>query len=791
MSKKWLVALCLAATLLLSAALADTGTATVNNLNIRKGPDDDTAIVGELDKGDEVDILGKSGHWYKISNGKVVGYVYRDYLNINEDDVDTLKKGDRGSAVRKLQQRLKELGYFDTNVTGTYGSITEEAIKAFQERNKLNVDGIAGKKTQEKLYSSSAKKANGSSASTGTTVGDDSLSKGDRGDDVKQLQQRLKELGYFKGTCTGYYGDATEKAVKAFQSRNGLTADGKAGEKTLKKLESSSAKKADGETAKDEADDGLHKGDRSDDVKQLQQRLKELGYFKGTCTGYYGSATETAVKEFQTRNGLTADGVAGEKTLKKLNSSSAKKANGETAKEEVEDETEDLKKGSSGAEVKKLQQRLDDLGYFDHTVTGYYGDVTVTAVKKFQSRNNIKVDGIAGEKTLDKLYSSSAKAAEGHEVDKDAVVWGNSNDAIKKLQKRLKELGYFNVYATGYYGDTTAAAVEAFQKRNGLSQTGKCNSATLNKIYSDSAKPAKDEETDGSLEYGDQGEAVKKMQQRLKDLGYFNTTCTGYYGGQTESALKKFQGRNGLTANGRANETTLNKLYSSSAKKAESSSSSSSSSSSTLKVGSSGAEVRALQNRLAELGYFDHSVTGYYGDVTEDAVKAFQKRNNLTVNGVVNATTMKKILSSNAIEAEEVKVETERLDWFNGGASRIPRRATFQVKDVRTGLVFNALRQGGTNHLDAEPVSAADTAILLRIYGGSEFSWHRRPMLVMYRGRVYAASIYGEPHGEDTVGSNNYNGQFCLHFYGSRTHGTDVWDDDHKKCEEIALKATW
>ena len=104
--------------------------------------------------------------------------------------------------------------------------------------------------------------------------------------------------------------------------------------------------------------------------------------------------------------------------------------------------------------------------------------------------------------------------------------------------------------------------------------------------------------------------------------------------------------------------------------------------------------------------------------------------------------------------------------------------------------MFTAKRQAGGYHLDAEPLTAADTATLKKINGG-EFTWYRRPMLVLYNGRVYACSIYSEPHGSDTIASNNFDGQFCLHFYGSKTHGTDRVDPDHMKCEEQALKATW
>ena len=97
----------------------------------------------------------------------------------------------------------------------------------------------------------------------------------------------------------------------------------------------------------------------------------------------------------------------------------------------------------------------------------------------------------------------------------------------------------------------------------------------------------------------------------------------------------------------------------------------------------------------------------------------------------------------------------------------------------------------GSNRLDAEPLTAADTDILLDINGGVDFSYRRRAVLVQYNGHVYAASIYCEPHGDQTITNNNFDGQFCLHFYGSKTHGSDRVDEDHKECEALALKYTW
>ncbi len=133
---------------------------------------------------------------------------------------------------------------------------------------------------------------------------------------------------------------------------------------------------------------------------------------------------------------------------------------------------------------------------------------------------------------------------------------------------------------------------------------------------------------------------------------------------------------------------------------------------------------------------------------------------------------------------------TERLDWFNGGKSVIERGATFQMKDCYTGKVINCYCQSCGNHLDAEPLTASDTATLLGVYGGS-WSYVRRPVLVRYNGHVYAGSIYCEPHGEQVITDNNFPGQFCIHFYGSKTHGTSVVDADHQACVATAMNYSW
>ena len=598
-----------------SSALADTATVTARKLILREKASSTSDALQTLPKGTKLEILGKSGSWYKVTYGKYTGYVYKTYVSVTKtassssssSSATRLEKGSTGSAVKDLQTKLKKLGYYDAYVDGDYGDTTVAAVKAFQKKYNLTADGIAGKETLKKLDSVYE---NANSAKD-----DDSLRMGDSGSAVKDLQTKLKKLGYYSGTVDSTFGSGTYAAVKAFQKKYNLTADGVAGSETLKKLDSA-YKNADS----DKDDDSLRKGATGSAVKDLQTKLKKLGFYNAYVDGSYGDTTVAAVKAFQKKYNLTADGVAGSETLKKLDSAYK---NADSDKDDGS-----LRKGATGSAVKNLQTKLKKLGFYNASIDGDYGDTTVAAVKAFQKKYNLTADGVAGSETLKKLDTAYKNADSNTSTDDDSLRKGATGTAVKTLQTNLKKLGFYTAYVDGSFGSTTESAVKAFQKKYGLTADGVAGSATLKKI---------------------------------------------------ESAVAS---------------------------------------------------------------------------------------------------------------ASSGKITTERLDWFNGGKNVIPNGAVFQIKDVSTGLIFSARRQSGGNHMDAEPLTAEDTAILKKINGGT-FSWRRRAVLVKYNGHVYAASIYSEPHGTNTILDNNFDGQFCLHFYGSKTHGTDRVDADHQKCVEQAMKATW
>lgn len=109
--------------------------------------------------------------------------------------------------------------------------------------------------------------------------------------------------------------------------------------------------------------------------------------------------------------------------------------------------------------------------------------------------------------------------------------------------------------------------------------------------------------------------------------------------------------------------------------------------------------------------------------------------------------------------------------------SKIERQNdSFIVIDLYTEESFEAVRYGGSNHLDTEPKTAEDTAVL-NSFGNS---WDRRAVVVYYDGKFYAASMHTMPHGNGNVKNNNFNGHICIHFSDSKTHGGNAVCPKHQ-----------
>ena len=129
----------------------------------------------------------------------------------------------------------------------------------------------------------------------------------------------------------------------------------------------------------------------------MQSALSSTGYYSGVVDGSYGGGTEEAVRKYQRAAGLRVTGMAGPSTQRMLYGGTSE--SGSYSK---------LQPGSNGSAVKRLQYALYELKYYDGDITGVYDTATENAVMAFQDVNGLYIDGIAGQDTQRRLFSSNA-----------------------------------------------------------------------------------------------------------------------------------------------------------------------------------------------------------------------------------------------------------------------------------------------------------------------------------------------------------------------------------------------
>ena len=821
---------------------------------------------------------------FKVSSGnlpsKAVGTFTAAERKASAANSDTtyIRENSSGAAVSKVQTELKALGYYYGQITGNAGPKTVAAIKSFQGKNGLTADGIAGPQTIAKIDAAYEAKGGSSSGSGSSASG---LKLNSKGTDVRNLQQDLTTLGYYWAEITGNFGAKTETAVRRFQEENGLTADGVAGTKTLNAIAAAVARKGGTPASGGSAGTTLKLNSQGTKVSQLQTDLKQLGYYYAEITGNFGAKTEAAVKAFQKAKGLTADGVAGTKTLNAI-AAAVDKAGGSSSGSS----STNMKLGSTGAAVSALQQNLTTLGYYYGDVTGHYGNLTQQAVKKFQKAKGLTQDGVASTATLNAITSALKNA--GVDVGPGTVATtlreGDKGTAVTELQTMLKKLNYYYGSVTGSFGSLTKQAVRKFQDDNKLTVDGVAGPATINKLRTLTGGSADSGSSSGSTvttdksygrttkdnvylrsSYSTTSSAKASLQKGQKfriskvytvsgvKWYYVTVTVGGYtykgyirgdmmenitaadFGDDSNSGEQETIGMIKVTGNnvslryqpstsanrvGTANigdcfyyVDTVNgwfqtkagywitKDYAKVMTDAEveayiKNNGGSGSTGSSYTIGSTGSTVTYIQTALTALEYYDRQITGHYGRYTKDAVRAFQRDNNLTADGVCGAATLaaiQKAYSGSSSATTTYNATVYKLDWSymksNATALGIARGASIKLTDLTTGKSLNIHVQSTGNHIDAEPLTSADTTTLCEIYGVSTpnaISYKRRPMMITTSAGQFLCSIYGQPHGAQDITNNGYEGQFCLHFVNSKTHGTNRVDGDHQNAINTA-----
>ena len=410
-----------------------------------------------------------------------------------------LQRGDVGSAVYALQQRLKNLGYPIDALTGIFDNETANAVMLFYEAYGLTADDVANVALQKELYSDSARAYGGGSAQTGASLVLRSL---------EDIQQRLIDLGYLSGTADGVLDAHTEIAIKLFEETCGQLPSGAVTAELQAQL---SSEYAPGFDTLGSQYANLIEGASGDEVLTLQSRLIALGFASGTPNGEYGAATTAAIRLFQNRNGLDETGIASSYVQAVLFSSFALNIDGETmqniapqatevpaapestalAAADAQPDEEVLRVGSASDAVLALQSRLTELGYIT-SLTGTYDELTARAVSSVQTALGLEVSGTANA-SLVEFISSEAAPRSGMIYAKSDLTYptlaeGDSGDALDALQDRLRKLGYLTKkQVSGSFDANTLQAVQQIQEALNLSPSGEVSPALLSYLLCDAS----------------------------------------------------------------------------------------------------------------------------------------------------------------------------------------------------------------------------------------------------------------------------------------------------------------
>ncbi len=437
-----------------------------------------------------------------------------------------LRPGAVGSSVYALQQRLKNLGYPLTELTGVFDEQTSECVRLFYAAYGLASSDVANVAMQRELYADTAKAYDPTVQVFATLSPDEEAQQaaivmpdGSEGDDttavalgssgtrISQIQQRLIALGYMDGGGdTGVFDQATQEGVNRFLSAIGRQPNGMLTTDMQEFLLSQNAPAFGGEAAIS-AYQNLNVGDSGEAVMNLQRRLVELGYANGTPNGEYGQATIAAVAFYQQCNGMEPDGLASVWLQTVLFSDDAltyeqTQQGAGTFDETAEDAEDDtiqqsddaqaavqaagesptdadtlyfnLVMGSTGTAVTALQNRLMDLGYLD-SASGVFDEATRDAIIAFQGSIGVQPTGEASASMQRYVYSKAAPdASVAFEATGESYTplrSGDSGDEVTNLQKRLWELGFLDKKdvqdSIGQYNDATRMAVTSAQLKMG------------------------------------------------------------------------------------------------------------------------------------------------------------------------------------------------------------------------------------------------------------------------------------------------------------------------------------
>ena len=523
-----------------------------------------------------------------------------------------LQQGDRGSAVFTLQRQLNRIAkdypfLGKLTVDGIFGARMADTVKRFQKQFSLTADGVVGRQTWYKIsyiyvsVKDLAELTSEGETSSGTlsdgSWGGTTLRQGSTGSAVEQLQFWLNTLAQYDAgipstAVDGVFGSRTAAAVRAFQRREGLTADGVVGRTTWTTLYNEFRSiQSDNGTPNAYPGTPLRQGSRGQSVRLVQFWLKiartvYASLRSVTVDGVFGAATAAAVKRFQSYFGLTSDGVVGRTTWQKLYEVYNDIANKLLSANLRPGEYPGLlRRGSTGTAVRELQFYLYLMSAYETSIPavsidGSFGAATEAAVRAYQRFAGLTVDGVVGRTTWSSLYGkASALRSSGPVVTLKRLPYpgtpltlGADGSAVLYYTILLRRIAYYydsveNPPLSSVYTEETANATRSVQALLELPATGVVDAETWTAAEALSLQlaafsPNPDRDNGQLLAYpgramraGSAGRDVAQIEQWIN--GRANLYCeedyvteNAFFGAEETTAVKAAQARAGLEPTG-------------------------------------------------------------------------------------------------------------------------------------------------------------------------------------------------------------------------------------------------
>lgn len=310
--------------------------------------------------------------------------------------------------------------------------------------------------------------------------------------------------------------------------------------------------------------------------------------------------------------------------------------------------------------LRSVQDRLRDLGYFSRSSTGQLGPVTKQALTNFQRDYQLSLTGRPDQATVIALnsFTDDDRAFKTTYTNYTELRFGDTGAEVSALQRRLKQLGYFNTHPTGSFREITLNAVRYFQRINRLRVTGVADRQTLALLFGSTSPippvtlPGDISENGGckGLRFGDRGATVDLIQRQLKALGYFEGGVDGKFRERTLYAVTRFQQDYNLVSDGCADTATLTAIDAQ-MRAAQITSlpeeNDQQSHGDFIELGDRGPEVEFVQRRLQQLGYYRSQIHGWFDQPTQIALIRFQKDRGLFGTGRVDRSTKSALRQDN------------------------------------------------------------------------------------------------------------------------------------------------